>query len=112
MTARHPRVFYNDMVQQSYKEFVAQPTVEWICKTAVSNADIMAERMFYFLEYIIKKDPSSDEDAKEAARCAILNFKNVKQYREHLAKICQISNLCGTSMMLTNITNLGDQIVL
>lgn len=25
---------------------------------------------------------------EEAARCAILNFKNVKQYREHLAKIC------------------------
>lgn len=84
----HPRVFYNEIVQPSYKAFVESPTVEWICKAAVSNADTMAERMFYFWEFIIKKDPSSDEDAIEAARGAILGFTRVKQYREHLVKVC------------------------
>jgi hypothetical protein len=37
-------------------------------EAAVSNADTMAERMFYFWEFIIKKDNSADEDAIEAPR--------------------------------------------
>jgi hypothetical protein len=84
----HPRIFYNEIVQPSYQAFIATPTLEWICKAAVSNADTMAERMFYFWQFIIKKDPSSDEDAIEAARSAILGFTHVRQYREHLTTIC------------------------
>jgi hypothetical protein len=84
----HPRIFYNEILQPSCQAFVASPTVEWICKAAVSNADTMAERMFYFWRYIIRKDPSSDQDAIEAARRAILGFTHVRQYREHLANIC------------------------
>ena len=67
----HPRIFYDEMVRPSYEAFVASPTVEWICKAAVSNADTMAERMFYFWQFIIKKDASADEEAIKAARGAI-----------------------------------------
>ena len=85
----HPRVFYDEIVQPSYKEFVAHPTTEWICKAAVSNADTMAERMFYFWEFIIKKDTAADKDAKDHARHAIHGFTSARQYREHLAtKVC------------------------
>ena len=86
--AAHPRVFYEEIVKPSYSEFVARPTVEWICKAAVSNADTLAERMFHFWSLVIKTTTPANNDAITQARSAILSFRNVSQYRRHLTTIC------------------------
>lgn len=94
----HPRVFFNEILRPSYEEFASRPTVEWICKAAVSNADTMAERIFYFWNFIITQDSLADSDAIEIARRAILGFTRVRQYREHLA-----ANVCPDFQLVWDI---------
>ena len=66
----NPRNFFNNILWPSYNAWLADPLREWKAKTAVANADILAERVFVHFEKI---DPAKIFGAKTAA-----------QFRTHL----------------------------
>jgi len=45
-----PREFFDGIVKPSYEAWLSDPLIEWKAKTAVSNADILAERLFVYWE--------------------------------------------------------------
>ena len=50
MTTGHqsPRPFFDQILKPSYQACLADPLSEWKAKAAVSNAEIMAERVFVY----------------------------------------------------------------
>jgi hypothetical protein len=75
MPAPNPRAFFETIVRPSYEEWLSDALMEWKAKAAVSNADIMAERIFAYWD---KNDQNH-----------VGNAKSVRQYRTYLRdKIC------------------------
>jgi len=90
----HPRVFYDEILLPCYRSFRRRPTIEWVCFSAISNSDIMAERMHYFWYYIVFEEPNVPQDAKEEAYEVTPGFLTKKRsvglrkYREYLVTQC------------------------
>jgi hypothetical protein len=75
MTTPNPREFFETIARLSYQEWLSDALTEWKAKAAVSNADIMAERVFAYWD---KNDQSQ-----------VANTQSVRQYRTYLRdKIC------------------------
>jgi hypothetical protein len=70
----NPRDFFENSVKPSYQTWLSDPLTEWKAKTAISNADIMAERIW---KYWIEKDQTRLAGAKTASRYRIYLRENV-----------------------------------
>jgi len=53
----NPRYFFEKVVKPSYEAWLFDPLCEWKAKTAASNADAMAERVFLHWYYLGKQMP-------------------------------------------------------
>ena len=87
MTNTSPRDFFENHVRPPYEQWKAGPPVEWIAKSAISEQNIMAERMF---EYWKPIDPSRIYCANTAG-----------DYREMLA-----TNQCSDFGLVRDVAEL------
>lgn len=73
---RSPRSFFDEIVEPSFRSWLADELCEWKAKAAVSNLDIMAATCFVFWNAV---DPTK-----------IRNSASERAYREHL-----VASECG-----------------
>jgi len=67
----NPRYFFEKVVKPSYHAWLFDPLCEWKAKTAASNADTMAERVFLHWYYLGKQT-------------SVAGTTNVTDYKAHL----------------------------
>ena len=59
----NPRDFFEKMVKPPYEDWLSDPLTEWKAKTATSNADTLAERIFRYWD---NKDQAQIAGARSA----------------------------------------------
>jgi hypothetical protein len=69
-----PRKFFVDFVVRSFEEFRVKPDDEYLATTAVTYANVMAERMWHYY--------------KDAAPHRVYRAKRAERYRSELGDVC------------------------